>query len=98
MIFFCGVFRFDSPIFIFFFFFKQKTAYELRISDWSSDVCSSDLFLDVPLKKMRTVVLVERSHKSYPVHIDFTGMQLSTVTKEHVQLVLNDKEEAVYLT
>src|SRR3546814_6282155 len=26
-----------------FFFFKQKTAYELRISDWSSDVCSSDL-------------------------------------------------------
>src|SRR3546814_3094170 len=28
---------------MFFFFFKQKTAYELRISDWSSDVCSSDL-------------------------------------------------------
>src|SRR3546814_8901216 len=26
------------------FFFKQKTAYEMRISDWSSDVCSSDLF------------------------------------------------------
>src|SRR3546814_3824163 len=30
---------------IFFFFFKQKTAYEMRISDWSSDVCSSDLGL-----------------------------------------------------
>src|SRR3546814_2948814 len=30
----------------YFFFFKQKTAYELRISDWSSDVCSSDLFGD----------------------------------------------------
>src|SRR3546814_16185919 len=29
----------------FFFFFKQKTAYEMRISDWSSDVCSSDLHL-----------------------------------------------------
>src|SRR3546814_2337261 len=27
---------------MFFFFFKQKTAYEMRISDWSSDVCSSD--------------------------------------------------------
>src|SRR3546814_1919838 len=27
-----------------FFFFKQKTAYEMRISDWSSDVCSSDLW------------------------------------------------------
>src|SRR3546814_4666123 len=31
---------------MFFFFFKQKTAYDMRISDWSSDVCSSDL---VPL-------------------------------------------------
>src|SRR3546814_7458930 len=30
---------------IFFFFFKQKTAYEMRISDWSSDVCSSDLMV-----------------------------------------------------
>src|SRR3546814_16605535 len=31
--------------FVVFFFFKQKTAYEMRISDWSSDVCSSDLRL-----------------------------------------------------
>src|SRR3546814_1029089 len=31
----------------FFFFFKQKTAYEMRISDWSSDVCSSDLHVAV---------------------------------------------------
>src|SRR3546814_9606890 len=31
---------------MFFFFFRQKTAYEMRISDWSSDVCSSDLFGD----------------------------------------------------
>src|SRR3546814_8290579 len=30
-------------LFFIFFFFKQKTAYEMRISDWSSDVCSSDL-------------------------------------------------------
>src|SRR3546814_11783396 len=32
-----------------FFFFKQKTAYEMRISDWSSDVCSSDLDQKLPL-------------------------------------------------
>src|SRR3546814_9994230 len=31
---------------LYFFFFKQKTAYEMRISDWSSDVCSSDLQRD----------------------------------------------------
>src|SRR3546814_9472243 len=38
------VFTCHLPVyFLFFFFFKQKTAYEMRISDWSSDVCSSDL-------------------------------------------------------
>src|SRR3546814_21091426 len=36
------------------FFFKQKTAYEMRISDWSSDVCSSDLAAEAP----RKVVLI----------------------------------------
>src|SRR3546814_16296314 len=36
-----------------FFFFKQKTAYEMRISDWSSDVCSSDLEADSPFDLSR---------------------------------------------
>ena len=33
-----------STLFVFFFFFKQKTAYEIGTGDWSSDVCSSDLY------------------------------------------------------
>src|SRR3546814_1104266 len=37
-----------------FFFFKQKTAYEMRISDWSSDVCSSDLLADLGCPFART--------------------------------------------
>src|SRR3546814_4067510 len=36
-----------------FFFFKQKTAYEMRISDWSSDVCSSDL-IEEAIERMRS--------------------------------------------
>src|SRR3546814_11565039 len=40
-----------------FFFFKQKTAYEMRISDWSSDVCSSDLRGEAP----RVIAPVERA-------------------------------------
>src|SRR3546814_3081909 len=40
----CSV-RDGSLFLVLFFFFKQKTAYEVRISDWSSDVCSSDLRL-----------------------------------------------------
>src|SRR3546814_2443000 len=43
---------------MFVFFFKQKTAYEMRISDWSSDVCSSDLVLiAIPLFVFMGVVL-----------------------------------------
>src|SRR3546814_8412161 len=38
-----------------FFFYKQKTAYELRISDWSSDVCSSDLPRDMSVGEQRDV-------------------------------------------
>ena len=57
------------------------------------------VFLDVPLKKMRTLVLVDRNHKSFPIATDFTGIALSTVLKEHVDVVLNEagEEDAVYL-
>src|SRR3546814_3696099 len=44
-----------------FFFFKQKTAYEMRISDWSSDVCSSDL---LAVKRRRPDPLVRL--RSFP--------------------------------
>src|SRR3546814_4102005 len=40
-----------------FFFFKQKTAYEMRISDWSSDVCSSDLFVRDQAAPSASVIL-----------------------------------------
>src|SRR3546814_10715812 len=63
-----------------FFFFKQKTAYEMRISDWSSDVCSSDLCglvserrtdrnvtritLDEPTGSIETIVIDEDLQKT----------------------------------
>src|SRR3546814_20338578 len=43
-----------------FFCFKQKTAYEMRISDWSSDVCSSDLLVNVPWDQALDIVLRAR--------------------------------------
>src|SRR3546814_2246809 len=43
-------------ILLMFFFFKQKTAYEMRISDWSSDVCSSDLDPDRDLTKYAKIL------------------------------------------
>src|SRR3546814_7305891 len=46
-----------------FFFFKQKTAYEMRISDWSSDVCSSDL----PAMRLFVIKLRRIAHVSLEV-------------------------------
>src|SRR3546814_4781397 len=43
-----------------FFFFKQKTAYEMRISDWSSDVCSSDLLTASLADKVKEVRVTGR--------------------------------------
>jgi pyrimidine operon attenuation protein/uracil phosphoribosyltransferase len=45
-------------------------------------------FLNVPLKKFKTAVLVDRNHKKYPVKADFKGISLSTSLLEHVQVVL----------
>src|SRR3546814_1150840 len=49
-----------------FFFFKQRTSYEMRISDWSSDVCSSDLAakLSLPLLRQRVSASGERLERA----------------------------------
>src|SRR3546814_7709862 len=49
-----------------FFFFKQKTAYEMRISDWSSDVCSSDLMALLPADCSRHYVGKTSGYHSLP--------------------------------
>ncbi|MGB4774671.1 MAG: phosphoribosyltransferase family protein [Daejeonella sp.] len=58
------------------------------------------VFLHIPLKKLRVVVLVDRNHRAFPVSADFTGLELATVLKEHVNVVLDEKgeEDAVYLS
>jgi pyrimidine operon attenuation protein/uracil phosphoribosyltransferase len=53
-------------------------------------------FLEVPLKRFNTAVLVNRNHKKYPVKADFKGISLSTSMKEHVSIVFEkDKAFAV---
>jgi pyrimidine operon attenuation protein / uracil phosphoribosyltransferase len=55
-------------------------------------------FLEVPLKKFKTAVLVDRNHKQFPVKVDFKGISLSTSLKEHIHVVFNDNEEYAYLS
>ena len=47
-------------------------------------------FLDVPLKKFKTAVLVDRNHKKYPVKADFKGISLSTSSLDHVEVVFDE--------
>lgn len=54
-------------------------------------------FLDVPLKKFKTAVLVDRNHKKFPVKADFKGISLSTSSKEHVHVVFENNNNYVYL-
>ena len=55
------------------------------------------VFLNTPLKKLRTAVLVNRSHRKFPISADFTGLDLATIIKEHVDVILDGEEDAVYL-
>jgi pyrimidine operon attenuation protein/uracil phosphoribosyltransferase len=53
-------------------------------------------FLDTEVKKIETAVLVNRSHTAFPIYPQYTGYELSTTIKEHVEVHLG-KESAVYL-
>ncbi len=58
------------------------------------------VFLNTPHKKIRTAVLVDRSHKIFPVATDFVGLELSTILKEHVDVIIDveGEEDRVYLS
>ncbi len=54
-------------------------------------------FLNVPLKRFKTAVLVNRNHKKYPVKADFKGVSLSTSIKEHIQVEFSKNDAKAYL-
>lgn len=56
-------------------------------------------FLNNPVKRLITVVLVDRGHNRYPIKADFVGLSLSTTLQEHITVELDKKgKEAVYLS
>jgi len=83
----------------------DKLAYENKGLVLVDDVLNSGTtliygvkhFLDVPLNKFKTAVLVDRNHKKYPVKADFKGISLSTSILEHVQVVFNENNDCAYL-
>jgi pyrimidine operon attenuation protein/uracil phosphoribosyltransferase len=60
---------------------------------------ATKLFLNKPVKKLNTLVLVDRSHTRFPIKADFVGLSLSTTLQEHIEADFSKKgKEAVYLT
>ncbi len=55
-------------------------------------------FLNADIKKIRTVVLVDRNHKRYPIAADFVGMSLATTLQEHVSVEFEKGDEVVFLS
>src|SRR3546814_2597634 len=86
------------------FFFKQKTAYEMRISDWSSDVCSSDLNLykQLSLGIITRAVICLGTGKNYhflnKINKEF-GFFDTIIPLEHPRYIIQykSKEKAAYI-
>ena len=60
-------------------------------------IYAAKLFLEVPLKRFKTVVLVNRNHKKYPIKADFKGISLSTSMQEHIYVEFEGKNAQAFL-
>ena len=95
----------DSP-------YQSEVVIDLNIEDYTNKVViliddvlnsgktlmySSKYFLTTPLVKLSTAVLVERSHNRFPVKADYIGLSLATTLQEYIKVVLDGKQQAVYL-
>ena len=79
--------------------YKDKTV--LVIDDVSNSgktlIYAIKHFLNQPIKTLKTLVLVDRSHNRYPVRVDFSGLTISTTLKEHIEVSLDSNDKGVYL-
>ncbi len=55
-------------------------------------------FLSIPVKQIKTAVMVNRNHKKFPIKADFKGISLSTSLNEHITVVLDGNEKGVFLS
>lgn len=54
-------------------------------------------FLNIEVKKIEIAVLINRGHTHFPIHAQFSGYELSTTIKDHIEVILGKEEMAVYL-
>lgn len=80
---------------------KLKNAYIILIDDVLNSGKTMQYalvkILERPTKSIKTVALVDRTHRRYPIKADFVGLSLSTTLKERVEVILDDKESRAFL-
>jgi pyrimidine operon attenuation protein/uracil phosphoribosyltransferase len=54
-------------------------------------------FLSMPIKKISTVVLVDRNHKRFPIQADYVGLSLATTMQEHINVEFEEGNDSVFL-
>jgi pyrimidine operon attenuation protein/uracil phosphoribosyltransferase len=67
------------------------------LNSGTSLIYAAKLFLEVPLKRFKTAVLVNRNHKKYPIKADFKGISLSTSMQEHISVEFKGQKAIAYL-
>jgi pyrimidine operon attenuation protein/uracil phosphoribosyltransferase len=80
---------------------KLKNAYILLVDDVLNSGKTMQYalmkFLEGPTKSIKTVALVDRTHRRYPIKADFVGLSLSTTLKERVEVELNNDASRAFL-
>ena len=64
----------------------------------STLIYAVNYFLQISVKQIKTVVMVNRNHKKYPIKADFKGLSLSTSLNDHVTVVFEGDESGIYLS
>jgi len=80
--------------------YKNKTVFVVDdvLNSGKTLIYAVQLFLNHPIKKLHTVILVDRSHTQYPIKADFVGLSLSTTLQEHIVADFSTTgKETVYL-
>ena len=64
----------------------------------STLIYAVSFFLQIPVKRIKTAVMVNRNHKKFPIKADFKGLSLSTSVNEHITVKLKGKDSGIYLS
>jgi pyrimidine operon attenuation protein/uracil phosphoribosyltransferase len=78
----------------------KKTIFLLDdvLNTGSTLMFAANFLIQFPIKGLRTVILVNRKHRLFPIRADFVGLSLATTLKEHISVDFSDKNNGVYLS